>query len=104
MAVNGSSEDQVIFCDNPQEKLGYLLTKETTNNNNNQLNLSRCASRNDREETPSQSGNVSPESNSPHSQISFNQSCGSNPVVFVNSTEPLDNFQSWIDAGAQVRL
>lgn len=100
LAVNGSTEDQVIFCDNPQEKLCHLLAKESINNNS--VNLSRCPSRLDREVTPSESGNVSPESNTQNSHVSFSQTCSSRPVVFVNSTEPLENIQAWIDAGAQV--
>lgn len=88
-AVNALEEDEVIFCDNPCERLAYLFNNQNSVNdaeNINQIKLSSSAS----------------SSNMTFSYSTNEEKVENNIVLFVSSTEPMGNIKAWVDLGVQV--
>lgn len=74
--MNASAEDEIIFCNNPADRLAHLYTSNNHTNDSKQ-----CTSRNESEVVQHQQGNV---------------------ILFVSQLEPVCNIKTWIDAGAQI--
>lgn len=78
--MNASSDgDEIIFCNNPSDRLAHLFTNQL-------LNASKDPIGSDTSSTSS------------HNDIVQK----SNVVLFVSHIEPLHNLKSWIDAGVQI--
>lgn len=74
--MNASSEqDEIIFCNNPSDRLAQLFTNQMVNAPKDPIS-----------------------SDSNHCEVAPK----SNVVLFVSSYEPLNNLRSWIDAGVQI--
>lgn len=93
-AVNATTEDDIIFCNNPSERLAHLFTNQNSNTNNNNI-ISDC---NITSTSSSSTLNHQTTVNSDNEQ-KFNNN---NIILFVSNLEPLGNVKSWIDAGAQI--
>lgn len=98
LAISASSDDEIVFCDNPQERLCYLLSKESSNN---QRHASFSSDIDGKIGSPGSNGSPDASPNS-HINESVPFFCDTKPIVFVNATEPTENLQAWIDAGVQV--
>lgn len=83
-AVNATPDDEIIFCNNPADRLAHLFTTQCINNsesNNDSSSTSTALTMSDTINRQQRRLNV---------------------VLFVSSLEPENNIKSWIDAGAQV--
>lgn len=78
-AVNASDLDEIIFCNNPSERLAHLFTNHMTNASSDPI-----------------------DSNLSTSSASSDVPAKSNVVLFVSHLEPIYNIRSWIDAGVQI--
>jgi hypothetical protein len=111
-AVNATTDDEVIFCDNPCERLCYLLcnpnyhssnslnnnsNKHINNNNNHNhtINVDDVSTMNDTSTSTCSTSNISiiTDSNSTHG-----------PILFISTTESLNGLKVWTEAGVQVFL
>lgn len=103
MATSASDDDEIIFCDNPQERICYLLSKESSNNRRHSSFSSDIDIKIESSGSNNESENSSPTSShhTDHNPFDYHNN-DTKPVIFVNSTEPVEFLQSWIDAGAQV--
>lgn len=78
--MNASSEeDEIIFCNNPSDRLAHLFTNNVVNAAQDPIG-----------------------SDSTASLSSGDNSQKSNVVLFVSHLEPTQNIKSWIDAGVQI--
>lgn len=75
-----SSEDEIIFCNNPSDRLAHLLTNHISNAAKDPIGS-------DTSSTSSHAGD---------------NASKTNVVLFVSYYEPVQNIRSWIDAGVQV--
>lgn len=101
LATSSSDDDEIVFCDNPQERICYLLSKESSNNRRHSSFSSDIDIKIESSGSNNESENSSPNSNHvDHNPFYYNND--NKPIIFVNSTEPVDLLQTWIDAGAQV--
>jgi selenocysteine lyase/cysteine desulfurase len=79
--VNASAElDEIIFCNNPSDRLAQLFTNQMTNASKDPIGS-------DTSSTSSHTCDALPKSN---------------VVLFVSHLEPVNNLRSWIDAGVQI--
>lgn len=79
--MNASSEqDEIIFCNNPSDRLAHLFTNQTVNAPKDPI----CS------DTSSTSSHI------------VEHSSKSNVVLFVSDLEPVNNIRTWIDAGVHV--
>lgn len=92
-AVNATTEDDIIFCNNPSERLAHLFTNQNSNTNNNNINDCTITST-----SSSFTLNQQITINSDNEQ-KFNNN---NIILFVSNLESMGNIKSWIDAGAQI--
>jgi selenocysteine lyase/cysteine desulfurase len=76
--VNASSEDEIIFCNNPSDRLAHLFTNQFVN------------------------APKDPIGSDLNSSTSSHDKTGSNVVLFVSNMEPVHNLRSWIDAGVTI--
>uniref|UniRef100_A0A336LW48 CSON006245 protein n=1 Tax=Culicoides sonorensis TaxID=179676 RepID=A0A336LW48_CULSO len=102
LAFSASDDDDIIFCDNPQDRLCYLLSKETSNNQRHgsfssdiDIKIETNGSNNESSEHSSPSSH-----HTDHNPFYYNND--TKPIIFVSGTEPVEHIQSWIDAGAQI--
>ncbi|XP_063703665.1 uncharacterized protein LOC134833313 isoform X2 [Culicoides brevitarsis] len=101
LATSASDDDEIIFCDNPHERICYLLSKESSNNQrrhgsfSSDIDIKIDSSNNESE-------NSSPNSHQTDNNPFYYTNSENKPIIFVNSTEPSEFLQPWIDAGAQV--
>lgn len=79
--MNASDQDEIIFCNNPSDRLAHLFTNQMTNATKDPINI---------------------DSNSSTSSSTSDNPTKSNVVLFVSHLEPTQNIKSWIDAGVQV--
>lgn len=78
-AVNAASDqDEIIFCNNPSDRLAHLFTNQIVNAPKDPIGSDLNTS------TSSQDKSIS------------------NVVLFVSHLEPVHNLRSWIDAGVQI--
>ena len=92
-AVNATTEDDIIFCNNPSERLAHLFTNQNSNTNNNIIsdcNITSTSSSSTLNHQISVNGD---------NEQKFNNN---NIILFVSNLEPMGNIKSWIDAGAQI--
>ncbi|XP_052870070.1 uncharacterized protein LOC128275561 isoform X3 [Anopheles cruzii] len=109
-AVGANTEDEIVFCDNPAERLCYLLS------NPNVCDLSQLQFHNN-SHSANNNTSLNPHHQSlllgAHRQNSFsNTSIPSEgtegghglmvPILFVSTSEPVSNLRPWIDAGWQI--
>lgn len=92
-AVNATTEDDIIFCNNPSERLAHLFTNQNSNTNNNIISDCNITST-----SSSSTLNHQITVNSDNEQKYNNN----NIILFVSNLEPMANIKSWIDAGAQI--
>lgn len=101
MATSASDDDEIIFCDNPQERICYLLSKESSNNRRHSSFSSDIDIKIESSGSNNESENSSPSSHqTDHNPFYYNND--NKPIIFVNSSEPIELLQSWIDVGVQV--
>lgn len=82
-AVNASADqDEIIFCNNPSDRLAHLFTNQMANAPKDPIGSDLSSS--------TSSNNVGDTAHK------------SNVVLFVSHIEPLNNIRSWIDAGVQI--
>lgn len=82
-AVNASSEqDEIIFCNNPSDRLAHLFTNQMSNAPKDPIGSDTSST---------SSHTCEPTTNAK-----------SNVVLFVSHHEPVNNLRSWIDAGVQI--
>lgn len=82
-AVNASADqDEIIFCNNPSDRLAHLFTNQMVNAPKDPIGSDLSSS--------TSSNNVGDTAHK------------SNVVLFVSHIEPLNNIRSWIDAGVQI--
>lgn len=79
-AINASSDDEIVFCNNPSERLAQLFLLY-----GNSLSSSW--------------GNAKDET---HQNESYSNNNKNNVILFVSQLEPLSNIRYWTDAGAQI--
>uniref|UniRef100_A0A182W0D1 Aminotransferase class V domain-containing protein n=1 Tax=Anopheles minimus TaxID=112268 RepID=A0A182W0D1_9DIPT len=118
-AVGANGEDEIVFCDNPAERLCYLLsnpnvcdlTPSQFHNNSHSaisnlslgalhqqsLQLGTSIRHNSFSNTSNLSDSVGDVS-SQHQQSLL----AAPPILFVSTSEPVSNLRSWIDAGWQI--
>uniref|UniRef100_A0AAG5CNK2 Aminotransferase class V domain-containing protein n=1 Tax=Anopheles atroparvus TaxID=41427 RepID=A0AAG5CNK2_ANOAO len=111
-AVGANGEDEIVFCDNPTERLCYLLSNpnvcdlsqpqfhnysHSANSNTSfggaSLHLGVANRHNSFTNTSALSDSV---------DMSTLQGLSAPPVLFVSTSEPVSNLRSWIDAGWQI--
>lgn len=77
--MNASSDqDEIIFCNNPSDRLAHLFTNQIVN------------------------APKDPIGSDLNSSTSSQDKTSSNVVLFVSNLEPPHNLRSWIDAGVQI--
>lgn len=82
-AVNASSDqDEIIFCNNPSDRLAHLFTNQQSNAAKDPIGS----------DTSSTSSHTCEPATVPKSNV----------VLFVSIHEPVNNLRSWIDAGVQI--
>lgn len=80
--MNASSEqDEIIFCNNPSDRLAHLFTNQIVNASKDPI------------------GSDSSSTSSSHFCDNIQKS---NVVLFVSDFEPSSNIRTWIDAGVQI--
>ncbi|CAH1728432.1 unnamed protein product [Chironomus riparius] len=91
-AINASSEDEIIFCNNPSDRLAHLFASNLVRTRvAHKLNTNQT-----KDLTESDISSVS----SVHLYQDENNE--RQVILFVSQLEPIDNIKSWIDAGAQI--
>ncbi|XP_070494221.1 uncharacterized protein [Chironomus tepperi] len=91
-AINASSEDEIIFCNNPSDRLAHLFASSLVRTRvAHKLNTNQT-----KDLTESDISSVS----SVH--IHQDENNEKQVILFVSQLEPIDNIKSWIDAGAQI--
>uniref|UniRef100_A0A182LZ48 Aminotransferase class V domain-containing protein n=1 Tax=Anopheles culicifacies TaxID=139723 RepID=A0A182LZ48_9DIPT len=118
-AVGANGEDEIVFCDNPAERLCYLLSNPNVcdltpsqfhNNSHSAIsNLSLGALHQQslqlgtsiRHNSFSNTSNLSDSVGDVSSQHQHSLSAAP-PILFVSTSEPVSNLRSWIDAGWQI--
>ncbi|XP_053671126.1 uncharacterized protein LOC128721399 [Anopheles nili] len=119
-AVGANAEDEIVFCDNPAERLCYLLSNpnvcdisQPQFHNNSQSAISNMSiggvhllsslpfGPNNRHNSLSNSSTLS-DSVVDISQHHQSLSSAVPPILFVSTSEPVSNLRSWIDAGWQI--
>ncbi|XP_050071794.1 uncharacterized protein LOC126559666 [Anopheles maculipalpis] len=117
-AVGANGEDEIVFCDNPAERLCYLLsnpnvcdlsTSQFHNNSHSaisNISLSALHQQSLQLGTTVRNNSFSNTSALSDSVVDISQSHQSlstaPPVLFVSTSEPVSNLRSWIDAGWQI--
>ncbi|XP_049284569.1 uncharacterized protein LOC125764405 isoform X3 [Anopheles funestus] len=118
-AVGANGEDEIVFCDNPAERLCYLLsnpnvcdlTSSQFHNNSHSaisnlslgalhqqsLQLGTSIRHNSFSNTSNLSDSVVDVSSQHHQSLS-----AAPPILFVSTSEPVSNLRAWIDAGWQI--
>ncbi|XP_035897076.1 uncharacterized protein LOC118505424 isoform X4 [Anopheles stephensi] len=117
-AVGANGEDEIVFCDNPAERLCYLLsnpnvcdlsTSQFHNNSHSAIsNISFGALHQQSLQlgTTIRHNSFSNTSTLSDSVVDVSQSnqslSAAPPILFVSTSEPVSNLRSWIDAGWQI--
>lgn len=79
--MNASSEqDEIIFCDNPLDRLAYLFTNQTINVSNFSMGSETLSTSNTNDVVTNKS----------------------NVILFLSHLESTNNIKSWIDLGVQI--
>ncbi|XP_061508116.1 uncharacterized protein LOC1273758 isoform X4 [Anopheles gambiae] len=115
-AVGANGDDEIIFCDNPAERLCYLLSNpnvcdlsQSQFNNNSHSAISANVSLSALHQQSLQLG-TSIRHNSFSNTSALSDSVvditqlpsAAPPILFVSTSEPVSNLRSWIDAGWQI--
>ncbi|XP_040160210.1 uncharacterized protein LOC120898430 isoform X3 [Anopheles arabiensis] len=115
-AVGANGDDEIIFCDNPAERLCYLLSNpnvcdlsQSQFNNNSHSAISANVSLGALHQQSLQLG-TSIRHNSFSNTSALSDSVvditqlpsAAPPILFVSTSEPVFNLRSWIDAGWQI--
>lgn len=98
--MNATTDDDIIFCDNPTDRLSYLLCQQSMQQTAYKT-LQRCCQ---------QSPIINENEILNTDELIFNNNNNNNnnnlpdnsPILFVSSIEPIRNLQSWIDCGCQI--
>ncbi|XP_049531773.1 uncharacterized protein LOC125949110 isoform X3 [Anopheles darlingi] len=110
-AVGAIAEDEIVFCDNPAERLCYLLSNPNVCDLSQPQfhNISHSANHNTSITSSLHNslllGSLRQNSFSNTSTLSEGGECSTNlvaPILFVSTSEPVANLRSWIDAGWQI--
>ncbi|XP_050087179.1 uncharacterized protein LOC126572147 isoform X5 [Anopheles aquasalis] len=111
-AVGAIAEDEIVFCDNPAERLCYLLSNPNVCDLSQPQfhNISHSATNHNTSITSSLHnslllGSLRQHSFSNTSTLSEGGECSTGlvaPILFVSTSEPVANLRSWIDAGWQI--
>ncbi|XP_041767350.1 uncharacterized protein LOC121591062 isoform X3 [Anopheles merus] len=115
-AVGANGDDEIIFCDNPAERLCYLLSNpnlcdlsQSQFNNNSHSAISANVSLGALHQQSLQLGtsirhnSFSNTSTLSDSVVDITQlQSAAPPILFVSTSEPVSNLRSWIDAGWQI--
>uniref|UniRef100_A0A182QN49 Uncharacterized protein n=1 Tax=Anopheles farauti TaxID=69004 RepID=A0A182QN49_9DIPT len=116
-AVGANGEDEIVFCDNPAERLCYLLSNpnvcdlsQSQFHANSHSAISIVSSGGTLHHQSLDAGNrnnsfsnTSTLSDSVVDVSQHHQSLSAAPpILFVSTSEPVSNLRSWIDAGWQI--
>ncbi|XP_058129685.1 uncharacterized protein LOC131289492 [Anopheles ziemanni] len=111
-AVGANAEDEIVFCDNPTERLCYLLSNPNvcdlgqpqfhnySHSANSNTSLSGASLHLGAANRHNSFTNSSALSDSV--DMSTLQGLSAPPILFVSTSEPVSNLRSWIDAGWQI--
>jgi hypothetical protein len=95
-AVNATADDEVIFCDNPCERLCYLLCNPSLHSFDSQIN-------NNSSSELSHNHTIHVDDVSALLAETQSPTPNGSPVLFISTTESLNALKAWTEAGAQVR-
>uniref|UniRef100_A0A182P307 Uncharacterized protein n=1 Tax=Anopheles epiroticus TaxID=199890 RepID=A0A182P307_9DIPT len=118
-AVGANGDDEIVFCDNPAERLCYLLSNPNVcdlsqsqfNNNShsaiNNISLGALHQQSLQFGTSIRHNSFSNTSILSDSIVDVSQhqqslSAAAPPILFVSTSEPVSNLRTWIDAGWQI--
>lgn len=103
-AVNATEQDEIIFCNNPSDRLAHLFTNHMTNSPQDPIVIDSNGKQRLEQILETKRKKLMKRSNpaSTSSTSSDASEVKSNVVLFVSQLEPVHNIRSWIDAGVQL--